>query len=280
MPTIVRYLDSGLPVILGLANIADDRRDGHALTAVGYVEAHDAVREGKSYDCFVRALVVHDDQRGPYRLMALTADDVAMLPAEQLLCVDGNPIMAAVDVTHIFVPLSPRVVRLGDHADLIAREFVRRIAEHGDKFTGALKELPVAAIDRLQSLFDLDADSGLVFRTYLTTAARYRHHLAATRLPEDVKIRAINRELPHFIWVVELLDRNAIADAVGKPRPLLGHVVINATSAIENETDLLFAHLPHLDFQRDVNPGNDAGDFVDHFTAVSLDNAYAQRLRR
>jgi len=30
VPTIVRYLDSGLPVILGLANIADDRRDGHA----------------------------------------------------------------------------------------------------------------------------------------------------------------------------------------------------------------------------------------------------------
>jgi len=80
--------------------------------------------------------------------MALTADDVAVLPDAQLLCVDGSPIVAANDVTHLFVPLSPRVVRLGDHADLIAREFVRRIAEHGDKFTDALKELPAEAIDR------------------------------------------------------------------------------------------------------------------------------------
>ena len=279
IPTIVRYLDSALPVILGMANIHHDERDGHAITAVGYVESSAPVRAGDSYDCFVRALVVHDDQHGPYRLLALTADDVAALPADQLLRIDGEPVIAADEVTHIFVPLPPRVVRLGDHADLIAKEVVGKIRDQHLQLGQALKSLPKEAIDTLQAFFDLKDSGQLVFRTYLTTAARYRHHLAAAALPEDVKIRAINRELPHFIWVTEILDRDASPGAPGEPRELLGHTVVNATSAIENDTDLLFAHLPHLDFQRDVNPKDGEGDFRDHFTGVKLGGSYRQRIR-
>lgn len=63
---IVRYLDSGQPVVVALADMGQNV--GHAITAVGFVEdAGGPCRAGVTYDCFVRALIVHDDQRGPYR---------------------------------------------------------------------------------------------------------------------------------------------------------------------------------------------------------------------
>src|SRR5262249_1496992 len=63
---ILRYLDSALPVIVALDHMGN--RVGHAITAVGFVEANDAAcRPGATYDVFVKALLVHDDQRGPYR---------------------------------------------------------------------------------------------------------------------------------------------------------------------------------------------------------------------
>jgi hypothetical protein len=170
------------------------------------------------------------------------------------------------------------VVRLGDHADLIAREFVKSIADQHEKLGKELKKLSKPAFARLQAFFDRETEGRLVLRTYLTTAARYRHHLATTALPEDVKARAMNRELPHFIWVIEMLAADDSTED-GAPRKLMGHAVVNATSAIENDTDLLFAHLPHLDIQRDVNP-EDGTDYCDHFTGVTLDEPYDQRIRR
>ena len=72
--TILPYVESGIPVILGL-NIGTDV--GHAVTVIGRVFAMRAQPTDTAID-YVPAYIVHDDQGGPY--MLLPAEDPASTP--------------------------------------------------------------------------------------------------------------------------------------------------------------------------------------------------------
>lgn len=280
---VMRYLDSGLPVILTMHCIQ------HAITAVGYVETTGgALREDQTYDAFVRALVVHDDQRGPYRLMPLTGEDIDALPRDRLLMEDGK-VLTVEDLSHMFVPLPPRVFLRADRADTVAGDFLSRQREKLAKtYSELLAETPAAAA-RLAAFFDLVREDRLIRRTYLTTAARYRHHLAKNNLSDELKVQLLSRTLPHFIWVTELLDADAAQQSEHGPRPILGHIVTNATSSSDPSSDLIMAHLPHVVVHRD--PDGQAGawpesvEFPDmeedeEAVLISEDAPYLSRIRR
>ena len=281
IPSVIRYLDSGLPVILGMSGLGGDQ-DGHAITAVGYVETKgEMIRATHTYDGFVRAIIVHDDQRGPYRLLPLTLEDIPFLPHDRLLKVNGEPICLDAAVTHIFVPLSPRVFLIADHADIVARDFV---GEYVARLAPTLEDMladeaPNARI-AMQEFVDAEKSGRLVRRTYLTTAGRYRHHLAKSDLTEEVKIEAITRILPHFVWITELLYRDSFQEIDGGARRVVGHLVMNATSSTDQNSDLLFAHFPHAAIHRDVDPpAGTAEPYVESAKLFSEYAPYAQRLR-
>lgn len=280
-PSIVRYLDSGLPVILGMSAF-EPGQPGHAITAVGYVETRGkSVRESDTYDSFVRAIVVHDDQRGPYLLMPMTTADIEHLPQDRLIKVDGVPICVENAVTHIFVPLSPRVFLIADHADIVAKFFLLDYAKKLASFTAKqIGGADKAAESSLEEFAKAVEDGRIVRRTYLTTAGRYRHHLAKSDLHEDAKIETITRTLPHFVWVTELLYRDAEQREEDAARPIIGHIVMNATSSTDPDNDLLIAHLPYLLVQRniDVAPGSDAA-YEETATFFPGYAPYKQRLR-
>ena len=125
--TILRYIDGGLGVVLALDDIE------HAITAVGYIEDRGgAVREGSSYDCFVRALIVHDDQRGPYRYMPLTEKDIEHLPKDRLLNDHGKILTVDQAVSHMFVALPNRVLISADRANLVVRDYLEKLATNND----------------------------------------------------------------------------------------------------------------------------------------------------
>lgn len=279
-PSVIRYLDSGLPVILGLSGVGGSQ-EGHAVAAVGYVEARGAaVRSSDSYDAFVRAILVHDDQRGPYRLMPMTKDDIAHLPEAKLITVGKKILTVEEAVTHSFVPMSKRVFLNGNHADIVARDFIKEKAQKSASV--ARKSIDP---DDKTSLGELDnfedhAKSGrLIRRTYLTTAGRYRHHLARSDLLDDVKLEAIVRTLPHFIWVTELIYPDA-EQVDGRPRDIVGHLVINATSSSDRDLELLMAHLPNMLFHRNVDPPEDSElPFEDSVIFFPGPVRYGQRLR-
>ena len=276
---LMRYLDSGLPVILGLPP-RDGDPDGHAITAVGYVEdTGPAIRSGDGYDRFVRGILVHDDQRGPYRLMAVTQADASFLPPERLLKSGDDLLTVDEAVSHIFVPLSQRVFLIADYANIIAFDFLeRKVADLRASLIDQIAQVAPAARSILEDFCDKFEEGRIVRRTYLTTAARYRHHLSKTKAPEELKIRAVSLMLPHFVYVTELVEEDALPDGDGA-RPIVGHLLFNATSSTDPNADLLFAHLPYLAVERDINLEPEDLD-SERLSLIREHQRYAQRLRR
>ena len=279
--TILRYLDSGLPVVLGMASAGDDI--AHAVAAVGYVEVTGGVaRSGATYDAFVRALIVHDDQRGPYRLMPLTQSDVDHIPRERLL-MEGEKILIANEiVSHMFVPLPPRVFLRAERADIVAWDFLKLQAAAGFGEKLATEAPDGKAKETIADFYARVRDDKLVHRTYLTSAGRYRHHLARSTLSEPIKAEMMTRRLPHFVWVTELMDPNTVQTSKNGPRRIVGHMVVNATSSTDPSSDLLMAHVPHVVINRNINPPPDKRDDVEFEETAEIfpdETPYCGRLR-
>jgi hypothetical protein len=280
-PSALRYLDSGLPVILGLGDVL------HAVTAVGYVEtAGPACRTGDTYDTFVHALIVHDDQRGPYRLLPLEAADAEVLPAGRLMRnAEGGLLTVAESVSHMFVPLPTRVFLSADDADIVARDYLSRAA---DLLWPLLMpqleaELGGRAASEVQTFMELIRTGRLIRRTYLTSAGRYRHHLARSGIAPDTLQEILVRTLPHFVWVTELMRPTEVQVEGGGSREILGHMVVNATSSTDPDLDLLLVHAPHLLLHRNINPTAEeaeGGDFVEEVILLEDERPYRSRVRR
>ncbi|MEQ1808653.1 MAG: hypothetical protein ABL889_01915 [Terricaulis sp.] len=280
---LVRYLDSGVPVIVALADVGEDV--GHAVTAVGFVEdANLTGQSSTSYAGFVRALIVHDDQRGPYRLMPLRESDIATLPADQVLRnPKDTPLTVQHAATHMFVPLPERVLMRAERADTVARDFLRKyVTQLSDKMLEKLfvKQPDQASIaaPAMSHFNDLVRSDKLISRTYLTQAGRYRHHLSRSNLDDMVKAELTVRELPHFVWVTELIEPGATPKN-GGARPIIGHMVTSAASSTDPDSDLLMAHLPHFLIHRDVNSEHWGDDFVEEATFFPVHLPYDGRQR-
>lgn len=268
---IYRYLDSGLPVILGISI----KGMSHAVTAVGTIESTTGIcRKGISYDAFIRAFVVHDDQRGPYRYMPLSKADIPHLPHDLLLKHGGKVLVVNDVVSHIFVPLPSKVLLRAENADIVAADFLERhISEVGAKLVEQASEL--GAKIAISRFYRLVKRKKLIRRTYLTSAARYRHHLAKSGLSDPVKAELTLRTLPHFVWVTELLDPT-ISKTADDVRLIVGHIVINATSTADPANDMIMAHYPHVVIHSDI----DAADNGEQEALILPEDApYRGRIR-
>jgi hypothetical protein len=278
---ILRYLDSGLPVVLGMTSDAGDI--AHAIAAIGYAEVSGcAVRSGAAYSSFVRALIVHDDQRGPYRLIPLTPDDVDHLPRDRLL-MEGNKVLIVDEiVSHMFVPLPPRVFLRAERADIVARDFLTRqaAAGFGEKLANEASDSNAKAA--IADFYAKVRDEKFIHRTYLTSAGRYRHHLARSTLSEPIKAELMTRQLPHFVWVTELMNPDSAQVSTNGPRQIVGHMVVNATSSTDPNSDLLMAHLPHVLINRNINPPPETRDQIEFEETAEIfpdEVPYCGRLR-
>ncbi|WP_395015313.1 hypothetical protein [Dongia sp.] len=246
---VFRYLDSGLPVILGV--ITPDM--AHAITAVGYVESTAGqCRPGTTYDSFVRAFIVHDDQRGPYRYMPLTKADVDFLPRDRLLIDNGKVLVVDEVISHIFVPLPSRVLIRAEKAEVMAHDHLVRQASAASE--GLIAEIESEeAKGKVRDFHQRVTNKLLLRRTYLTSAGRYRHHLAKSGQQVEIGSTMITRVLPHFVWVTEFLDPESALHPEHHYRPIIGHAVVNATSTGGPNSDLLMIHSPHVLVERDIN---------------------------
>ena len=100
----------------------------------------------------------------------------------------------------------------------------------------------------------------IVLRTYLTSAAAYRRHLARGSASDDLKDTLLDLHLPHFTWITEI----STIDSYNQPSPgmrrIYGHTVLDATSTAERANDLLVLHLPGILLTQDPDglrqPGN------------------------
>ena len=274
---ILPYVESGIPVILGL-NVGGTV--GHAVTVVGRVFAKQANPTNNAFD-YVPAYIVHDDQSGPY--MWLPTDE----HASSTFSFGGDTIKRNTSA-------DPVELNVESHAVLAIALMSNRVfstaarAEHNawsqiNKNISALPavrrtlaklNLPVNEIllDELQAAHGADE---IVLRTYLTSAAGYRRHIAQGSASDDLNDALLDLHLPHFTWITEI----STIDSYNQPSPglrrIYGHTVLDATSTAERNDSLLVLHLPGLLLVNDPNASR-----PQKFTTIKNDKLYECREKR
>ena len=276
--TILPYVESGIPVILGL-NIGAEL--GHAVTVIGRVFATQAQPTDTAID-YIPAYIVHDDQGGPYMLLPVkdpastphpfSGDTIMRTPPS------GTVELNASHATLAIALMSPRVFSTAAIAEVSA----------GDRIKRALSMLPIVrqrlvaggvpVNERLIELQDAYANNKIVLRTYLTSAAGYRRHIADGTACDDLKDALLALHLPHFTWITEIATVDSYNHSSARMRRIYGHTIIDATSTGRDGDGLLVLHLPGLLFTKDVNAPPDEREELDFIQGDDLYECRAKHL--
>ena len=274
---ILPYVESGIPVILGL-DIGGTV--GHAVTVVGRVFARQDNPTTSAFD-YVPAYIVHDDQSGPY--MWLPADKDA-----------STTFSFSDDTIKRDTPNGPLELNVKCHAVFAVALVSTRVfstaarAEHNawsqiDKNLRALPNARRALADHDMPVNEMLMDElqaahsagNIVLRTYLTSAAGYRRHLARGSASDALKDALLHLHLPHFTWITEISTIDSYNQSSPGLRRIYGHSVLDATSTAELKDALLVLHLPGLLLTKDPKaPGGQA------VTAIENDKLYECREKR
>ena len=271
---ILPYVESGIPVVLGL-DIGET--DGHAVTVIGRVFAKQKKPTNRAID-YVPAYIVHDDQSGPY--MWLPADK----RASTTFSFGDNTIKRHTskgtielnmksNAVFAIALMSTRVFSTAARAEYIASSQINKNLNALPNARSTLAELGIPVnemlLDELQAAYSAGE---IVLRTYLTSAAGYRRHLAQGSASDDLKDTLLDLHLPHFSWITEI----STIDSYNQPSPsfrlIYGHTVMDATSAAERRDDLLVLHLPGLLITNDPNIAH-----PQKITAIKDDKRYECR---
>ena len=275
---ILPYVESGIPVILGL-NIGETI--GHAVTVVGRVFAKQTPATNSAIN-YVPAYVVHDDQGGPYMWLPMDHDASTKFSfTEDTIKRDTSSGTIELNVrchavfaialmpTRVFSTAAAAQHSALDRID----ETLRNMAEIRRMLTE--RQIPVNArlLDELQAAHSA---GHIVLRTYLTSAAGYHRHLAGGSASDSLKDALLDLHLPHFTWITEISTIDSYNHASPGMRRIYGHTVLDATSTGKGGDGLLVLHLPGLLFTNDIN----AQENPEKLVIIEGDRLYECREKR
>jgi hypothetical protein len=268
---ILPYVESGLPVILGLVH-GDGL--GHAVTVIGRVFATKKTPSNQLAD-YVPAFIVHDDQAGPYMLLPRTRDTAAThnFDSNQLIrhsFTTTTPVDLNVEDHGFFaVVLMPmRVFATARAAERTAVGRLNAAIKNIESIRAKLAEQGAPVNDRLlDELIDAHKKRQVVLRTYLTSASGYRKHITHGSACDDLKDELARMHLPHFTWITEISTVGSYNQASPGMRRMYGHTILDATSTGRDNAGLLALHLPGVLIRRDVNTGE---EFATHIKDDTL----------
>ena len=274
---ILPYVESGIPVILGL-DIGGTV--GHAVTVVGRVFAKQKNPTHRAFD-YVPAYIVHDDQSGPY--MWLPADKNSSTTfsfGDDTIKRDtpSGPIELNVRCHAVFAValMSTRVFSTAARAEHNAWSQINENLNALPAARRALADLDMPVNERLMDELQSAHSAGdIVLRTYLTSAAGYRRHLAQGSASDDLKDVLLHLHLPHFAWITEISTIDSYNEFSPGLRRIYGHTVLDATSTAEQKDALLVLHLPGLLLAKDPNARG-----RQEITAIENDKLYECREKR
>ncbi|MEW5994363.1 MAG: hypothetical protein AB1744_08195 [Candidatus Zixiibacteriota bacterium] len=268
---ICRYVDSGIPVILGLY---DDGAMGHAVTVVGYsvsqARSDDELPDAPSHGVFCHSLLIHDDASGPYLQM----------PVEGKVVQGGFSEFTVRDnVYFIIVPFPAKVYLTAEQAEQCARSQLDEFSENWDAYHHHISEQAPDSLSAAENFVSLVKGGKIITRTYLASGARYKNRLASTDVSRGVKKLIVQHSLPRIVWVVEVSSFELLNKEVQNERKVLGHVVLDATSSLFQDA-LVIRHFPgYLQlvdfFPKDRNKSQEVFSYL-----VDGDAPYIARLRR
>lgn len=236
-----RYLNSGLPVIAVIQHCRGGRdetvafQDGplHAVVVCGYRRVDNSVR-----------LVANDDRRGPYLEFTSVTDDFDEPWKEHYLW------------EHVLAPLPEKLWLSGEAAERAGTEQLVEAAR------AAVEE----GIGAAQMIVDLFTGGHLSFRTYAITGNRFKERIAETTQDPKVLRRYREARFPHFMWVVEAIDRRIRDETIAgtvREECVYGEIIYDATSD-DRDPKVIATRLPGLidipapiDYIEDSNTSTD-----------------------
>ena len=274
---ILPYVESGIPVILGLY-LPGNIEVGHAVTVIGRIFARQANPTPMAVD-YVPAYIVHDDQGGPYMTLPVKAPAVMQHPLADDTVKRGTIELNMSHATFAVALMSTRVFSTAAAAEMSVRDRLDETLGNVPAMRGKLAKKGHRANDRLLNELEAAYASGrVVLRTYLTSAAGYRRHIAGGTASDELKNALLDLHLPHFTWVTEISTIDSYNNASAGMRRMYGHAIIDATSTGKGRDATLMLHLPGLVFTNDVNPPPD--EDPEESTVIHNDDLYNCREKR
>jgi hypothetical protein len=268
---INRYLDSGIPVILGLSPLAN-QPVGHAVLVTGHtiqgVAAGTGLHANPTTACFCQNFLVHDDQRGSNVPVAIRAGGGSA----------DFPYSIYDHLVYLIAPLPKKVFIAAEAAEKISwdtlRSYVNDWAAHKAAH-GAALGASVATGDAFVQEF---AGGRVIARTYLTYGWRYKGRMIRNGVGDDFKSVLLYHDLPRYVWVTEFGTLASLNQVEVRQRRIFSHSVIDATASGYWESRSIF-HAPGMSVRRFHDPADPFGDLKDATAPVSDDRGYFPKVR-
>ena len=173
--------------------------------------------------------------------------------------------------------MSPRVYSTAAAAEHSAWDRISNVLHNMGNTRRLLKEFRLSVNDeRLDELETAYGGKQIVLRTYLTSAAGYRRHLAEGSASDNLKRALLDLHLPHFTWITEISTVGSYNQFSPRLRTIYGHTILDATSTGERGDGLLVLHLPGLLFTSDVT----TRPAREELTIINNDGLYECREKR
>jgi len=267
---ISQYVDSGIPVILGL--VFPRRQIGHAVLAVGQttttLSSPVALSKQPSRAEFLHSFLVNDDQLGVQLRMPLKPGTPFSQTAYD---VESN-------LLYLIVPLPKKVYMPAEVAEAMAWNLIEKYHNEWEGFKKNNKHKP-SFDDKIGDEFSNEIVSGsVVSRTYLTWGWKYRQRIMNNKVPDAVKSAIIDHALPKFVWVTEFGTFDSFNKTKIDDCEIYAHMVADATSSDYPEARLIF-HAPGLLHRWYHDPTDDHKEYVQARAVVLDDRKYRPKVR-
>ncbi len=269
-PSVVisQYVDSGIPVILGM----NDRQTvGHAVVAVGTkrdenVECQN-LPECSSQSAFTSHFLVMDDQRGSY----------LRLPVDATIGGDV-PFNLREHLQFMIVPLPNKVFLTSEIAEAIARGLINDVASKIDQFRPQLPAEKQADWPQKAEFYEPEKLRSLIARTYLTYGWKYKSRAIRNETSDILRREVIKRDFPKYVWVTEFSYPEETKPNDPCVRRVRAHVVTDATGSRFWESTLI-VDCPGVMVAWDFDPHTDADAAQQSIFLVDHPNLYFPKIR-
>jgi hypothetical protein len=270
LAVIDRYVDSGVPVIVGLAPWAN-QNELHAVVAVGHtlktLASADPLSAEPTRADFVRCILVNDDQRGCYLRMPNSAgDSIAETP------------YTTEHIAYIIVPMPEKVYTPAESAEKYSWDLLHRYQIEWPTIKSAYVNQLGKSINSAENFWAKLNANEVVARTYLTYGWRYKQRIIQNSCSPELKDAVYKQDFSRFVWVTEFGTRDSFNHLDENQIRIFSHSVVDATSSRFWEGRSIF-HAPGIVSRLFHNPTNPFDDYLNAITLCPNDSPYGIKIR-
>lgn len=233
---INRYVDSGIPVIIGLEIVPG--QIGHAIVATGHIirdtPRNNPLPSDPTLAEYCEAFYANDDQIGPnIRVPVSTGSAIA----ETYYSIDSNAI-------YLIVPLPEKVYLPAETAEALAWDCIKKYSNDWSNFKSRHANKLGTSVQLGDSFVAELAANAVIARTYLTHGWKYKHRGIRNKFTNPIRQVIRSLETSRFVYVTEFTTIKATSTKQKYDRRIFAHCVVDATAKHEELDSVLLIHAP------------------------------------